>query len=333
MRERALWPAVREYWHPVTFAENVGDRPVAARLLGEDIAVCRLGERWAAFADLCVHRGTPISLGWIEGERVVCAYHGWAYDPDGRCVRIPSLPPDHSIPKKACLTAYLAEERYGIVWVCLSRNPRAPIPDFPALEDPEFQITFRDQRVWRCSAARAMENFFDLGHFSWVHEGILGDRSRPITPKMRVERAGESLRFRYTDPPAPDEPFPHYRNYILYRPFSIYQLSEFPNGKTIAVVSPHGPQTEKICTRFLMTATRVEPGSPADSESNQAAFMEDRLIEGQQIDEIIAEQDRVIVENQRPEEIPLDLAEELHLKVPDTLALAYRRFLLELGVE
>ena len=44
-------------------------------------------------------------------------------------------------------------------------------------------------------------------------------------------------------------------------------------------------------------------------------------------------QDLVIIENQRPEELPLDLSEELHVKGPDAIALEYRRFLAELGVE
>ena len=43
------------------------------------------------------------------------------------------------------------------------------------------------------------------------------------------------------------------------------------------------------------------------------------------------EQDRVIVEAQRPEELPLDLSEELHLRGPDSTALEYRRRLRELG--
>ena len=47
----------------------------------------------------------------------------------------------------------------------------------------------------------------------------------------------------------------------------------------------------------------------------------------------IGNQDKPIVENQRPEELPLDLTEELHVKGPDAVALAYRRFLRELGVE
>ena len=44
-------------------------------------------------------------------------------------------------------------------------------------------------------------------------------------------------------------------------------------------------------------------------------------------------QDQVIVESQRPEEIPTDLREELHLKVPDASGIAYRRLLgLTLGL-
>ena len=48
---------------------------------------------------------------------------------------------------------------------------------------------------------------------------------------------------------------------------------------------------------------------------------------------IVIAEDQGIVENQRPEELPLDLTEELHLKGPDAPALAYRRMMRELGVE
>ncbi len=48
---------------------------------------------------------------------------------------------------------------------------------------------------------------------------------------------------------------------------------------------------------------------------------------------LVTEQDRVIVERQRPEELPLDLSEELHLKGPDAVAVEYRRMMREIGVE
>ena len=125
MTESVLWPKLRDYWLPVAFSEEVGDKPLPVRLLDERLAICRLGDEVAAFYDLCIHRGTPISLGWIENGEVVCAYHGWSYDAEGRCTRIPSVPPEHPIPKKACLTRYRAQERYGIVWVFMGEGGAA----------------------------------------------------------------------------------------------------------------------------------------------------------------------------------------------------------------
>ncbi len=82
-----------------------------------------------------------------------------------------------------------------------------------------------------------------------------------------------------------------------------------------------------------MCAERENLVTKQENISNENAFMRNRTVGGQRIEDLIAEQDREIVENQRPEEIPLDLAEELHLKVPDALAMAYRKFMQELGVE
>jgi hypothetical protein len=48
--------------------------------------------------------------------------------------------------------------------------------------------------------------------------------------------------------------------------------------------------------------------------------------------EFLAEQDRLVVESQRPEELPIDLSAELHLSF-DRVAIAYRRALADLGVE
>ncbi len=322
MTESVLWPRLRDYWLPVAFSEEVGDKPLPVRLLDERLAICRLGDEVAAFYDLCIHRGTPISLGRIENGEVVCAYHGWSYNAEGRCTRIPSVPPAHPIPKKACLTRYRAQERYGLVWVFMGEGePRAPIPAFPPLEDPSFHVIFRDKRHWDCSAARAIENFFDFGHFAWVHDGILGTRDQPIPPEVTLERDGEYIRFQAHERPNSTHTIPHERRYIVSRPFSIYQRKEELDGKTEALIFVCQPVSAGECFRFMFVARNYEGGPYAGKEKNFA------------LQDLLAEQDRLIVENQRPEELPLDLAEELHIKGPDALALAYRRFLGDLGVE
>ncbi len=319
MREGDLWPALRAYWHPVAFAEEVGDKPLAVRLLDERIVICRLGSQVAAFHDLCIHRGTPISLGWVEGEHVVCAYHGWAYDAGGKCVRIPSVPPGHPIPKKACLTRYATEERYGLVWVCLEQKPRAPIPDLPMLGDPSLRVVVRDRRVWQCTAARAIENFLDLAHIPWVHDGTLGDHNNPRTPDVDLERDGEELRFTVKGVSDLLHARVCVRSYRTHRPFSVFLSKEESDGSTEIMWFSCTPHSAKSCTRCILIARNFDP-PPGVSR------IED-------FEEVVIAEDQGIVEKQRPEELPLDLTEELHLKGPDAPALAYRRMMRELGVE
>ena len=64
----------------------------AVRLLGEDLVLWRAGGQAVAWQDLCVHRGTRLSLGKVEDGLLVCPYHGWRYDGNGRCVADPRAP-------------------------------------------------------------------------------------------------------------------------------------------------------------------------------------------------------------------------------------------------
>ena len=82
------------------------DQPLAAALLDERIVLWRAGGRAVAFKDLCIHRGSALSLGSVQGENLVCGYHGWEYCAAGDCVRIPALPPEQPIPRKARVTAH-----------------------------------------------------------------------------------------------------------------------------------------------------------------------------------------------------------------------------------
>ncbi len=36
---------------------------------------------YSAMDNVCLHRGGPLGQGMIEGGKVVCPWHGWAYDP------------------------------------------------------------------------------------------------------------------------------------------------------------------------------------------------------------------------------------------------------------
>jgi phenylpropionate dioxygenase-like ring-hydroxylating dioxygenase large terminal subunit len=186
---------LRNYWHPVATSNELGSVPLAASLLDERIVVWRTKEKVAAFRDLCIHRGTALSLGWIQDDNLVCPYHGWSYAPDGMCVRIPSLPAGHTIPAKARATAvFKVQERYGLVWVCLG-EPRVAVPEVPELEDLNYHTFFHSTEVWETSAARMIENFIDSSHFPYVHPDINATRDDPVIPEFDVKQHGLELSF------------------------------------------------------------------------------------------------------------------------------------------
>ena len=94
--------------HPVLWSKEVTDKPVAVKLLDQPLVIWRANGNLSAFYDLCIHRGSALSLGWVDCDRLVCPYHGWNYAADGSCVKIPSLPPDREIPAKARARAFHA---------------------------------------------------------------------------------------------------------------------------------------------------------------------------------------------------------------------------------
>ena len=164
-----------------------------------------------AMKDLCIHRGTALSLGHLADDCIVCPYHGWRYDPSGACTLIPQAT-NTNIPVKARVVSYQCQERYGLIWVALS-DPVYPLPDIPELEDNTWQAIHTGPYAWECDASRQVENFTDFGHFPWVHPGLLGDIDRPLVPDHTVRVEGHVLHYELVRPEATNtEDFPIFAN-------------------------------------------------------------------------------------------------------------------------
>lgn len=321
-RPQVTSEALCHYWHPVARSRQVADKPVKTKLLNQPLALWRSEGKVAAFYDLCVHRGTPLSLGWVDGGELVCAYHGWRYRADGFCSRIPSLPPDRPIPAKARASSFRVDERYGLIWVCLD-EPRAAIPDFPPeYVDPSFRWEpFSTEGSWQANAARMVENLADFSHFPWVHPTILGDPDQPECAPIVTEPIEGGFQYEIEQPVNRLRPDSGARQrYKLILPFMVMLQRWQPGGSeqqiNIFLCSPVSHNE----TKYYHFMGRNFTGDMSDEE----LVNKHRLIFGQ---------DRSIVEAQRPEELPLDLSEELHLRGPDTPAIEYRRSLRALGVE
>ena len=130
-----------------------------------------------AWEDLCIHRGTRLSLGQVKNDCVICPYHYWEYGDTGQCVRIPAQPA-LAPPLKARANVFQVREKYGLVWVCLGTRAarfRASLPEMTIL----FEKWFRGRIQFRANGPRVIENFLDVAHLPFVHSGLLGDPAMP----------------------------------------------------------------------------------------------------------------------------------------------------------
>jgi phenylpropionate dioxygenase-like ring-hydroxylating dioxygenase large terminal subunit len=137
--EFRLYGAMRNFWHPVMYAADLGDEPEGVVLLGEELVVARMEGQVRCFRDLCCHRGSALSLGWNEGHQLRCRYHGWTYGIDGVCMSIPARF-GMRIPTKARIDAFHAREQSGLIWVCLAEEPILNVPGFLEWDNEAFRI-------------------------------------------------------------------------------------------------------------------------------------------------------------------------------------------------
>jgi phenylpropionate dioxygenase-like ring-hydroxylating dioxygenase large terminal subunit len=321
--------ALRACWHPVAFGRDLAGQPLHADLLGEPLVLWRgLDGRPRVHSDLCVHRGTALSLGWVASDELVCPYHGWRYGPDGRCVAIPQLEDPSRVPARARINAFSCQERYGLVWVALA-DPRWPLPEVPELEDGGWPLVTAGPYRWRCDAGRQVENFTDLGHFPWVHPALLGDPDRPVVPRHEVRAEGHVLHYTIVRPEAANtDDFPVFGNeqsgpperrsrYELHLPYTIALRLGWGGDRGMVYFFAAQPLAADRCAGYVVIGRNYNLDQP------------DRVL--QDFEDTIFGQDQLVVESQRPEQVPFDLAAELHLKF-DAVAVAYRKAMRAAGL-
>ena len=312
--------ALEYFWHPVcTRAElaAASPHPLGVQLLGRRLAIADLGSDVLATVDRCPHRSTRLSIGWIENDSVRCAYHGWRYAPGGECVEIPSTP-DGPLPVQRCLETFDARLEYDLVWVRLDGSSDAKIPAHPAWGDASMRVVAGAPYTWPTSALRRVENFVDLAHFPWVHDGTLGRRDEPVPPIPTIARVDGELRFHYDPPEMPVENealFGHSR-YRMPMPCTVDIEFHLDTGARRHLWMTASPLDEGSCRSFWF----VSRDDDLDGDDAQHLAFQQRVLE----------EDEPVVCNQDPPEMVLDPGFELSVRT-DRVSIEYRRWLCELA--
>jgi phenylpropionate dioxygenase-like ring-hydroxylating dioxygenase large terminal subunit len=307
-------------WHIVAQSLDLKEGALLpARLLGEDLVLWRVGGEVKIWQDLCVHRGSKLSLGKAAGERLTCAYHGWTYDPSGQCTTIPAHP-GQPPPAKAKVRAFSVKEKYGYVWACLG-TPTSDIQEFPEWNDSSFRKIYCGPYAANASGPRLVENFLDVAHLPFVHEGLLGDREHAEINDYKVETnshgvTAKNIKIWQPDPDGTGVGAPVVYTYRVSRPLTAYFTKE-SSAQGFSILMGVTPLDEVRSLMWMVIAM------------NYALDVPDKII--REFEDKVVAQDMRVVESQRPELLPLDLQAELHLR-SDRTAIAYRKWLNQLGL-
>jgi phenylpropionate dioxygenase-like ring-hydroxylating dioxygenase large terminal subunit len=315
-------PVIYNDWHPIASSDAVKEGSlVPARLLEIDLVAWRTGGQIQVAHDRCVHRGSRLSLGKVENDHLKCPYHGWEYGEGGVCKHIPAHP-NQEPPAKARLTTCKVQEKYGLIWVCLG-EPEQDLPDFPEENLPDFKkVLAGPYGPVNACATRVVENFLDVAHFPFIHEGILGDEDQPEIPEYQVETGNDgitaaNIRVYQPDPYGTGQGGWVKYIYQVQRPLSAYLAKDGENGDRLSILLAITPVDEYTTIAwFYLALNDPQPPSDADMIGFQSK---------------IFKQDVAVVSSQRPQKLPLDLQEELHMR-RDRTSIAYRRWLKDKGL-
>ncbi|MED6193640.1 Protein TIC 55, chloroplastic [Stylosanthes scabra] len=202
-------------WYPLYLTNNVpDDAPLGLTVFGKQLVLFKDPNGvFHCFEDRCPHRLAKLSEGQLIDGRLECLYHGWQFEGDGKCVKIPQLPADAKIPRSACLKSYEVKESQGVVWVWMS--PKTPpnvnkLPWFENFARPGFQdISTTHELPYDHSIL--LENLMDPAHIPISHDRTDWTAKREDAQPLRFEVTEQTDRgFAGWWGKAKDDPLPNF---------------------------------------------------------------------------------------------------------------------------
>ena len=221
---------MRRYWQPIALVEEMppGAPPKPITILSEELVLFRNGRgELGLMQRKCPHRGADLSFGRIEAGGLRCIYHGWLLDPAGRCLDMPTNPPDSPAKDRISHVAYPCREAAGMILAYMGPGEAPPLPQFPAFLAPA-------ERVWsyklyhECNYLQGSEGNVDPQHLSFLHRmaspNVAPDvRSQEVdaliaadvTPRIDVEETPYGLRLYAVRTIGANEKYVRVTNFIM----------------------------------------------------------------------------------------------------------------------
>lgn len=162
---------LRNCWYVSGWSKDYDRTLKAQTLLGDNIVLYRLEDGTpAALEDACPHRKLPLSMGQLEGDTLVCGYHGLTFDCTGNCTDSPTQ--RGMTPRRAVVRSYPVVDRYNLLWIWMGDADKADpaeIYEIENFDDPSWGCTDGGMLPIACNYLWVVDNLLDPSHVAWVH--------------------------------------------------------------------------------------------------------------------------------------------------------------------
>lgn len=213
--------------------------------------------------------------------------------------------------------------KFGYVWTSLGA-PDHEIFDIAECDEADRRMLNGGSIMVAVSAPRAVENFLDMGHFPYVHTGILGAEPRTEVVEYDVETTDDQVLA---------------TGCLFYQPQAAAsatggQMTEY----TYRVPHPYCVMLYKSVqtdpSRMDVIALFNQPMGQEQIRGHNYLCMVDDVNSDSDLkrfQQLIFGQDKTILESQWPKRLPLDPLAETPIRA-DRSAIAYRRWLSAKGL-
>jgi nitrite reductase/ring-hydroxylating ferredoxin subunit len=168
--ENNRFPGIPVGWYTVARSQELkAGKVLPVKYFGQELVLYRTESGEARLVEAyCPHLGAHLGEGKVKGETLRCAFHGFEFGGDGRCVRTGY---GKAVPRKAKLATWLIREHNGFIFAWYHPEQIQPDWEIPVLPGPkEGWTSFRTRQITvKSHPQETSENSVDVGHFVEVH--------------------------------------------------------------------------------------------------------------------------------------------------------------------
>lgn len=178
---------IKNQWYAVLASDKVKKNQVTGvKRCGIDLAFFRddRGELHCV-QDLCAHRGASLSKGTVSNGCIKCPFHGIEYAGNGACEFVPSdgISSEKSYDRFNLKHYHVTEEQDIIFFWYGDDDPDKNVNMFHDIDGFDY---YEIQEHWKVDYSRIIENQLDVSHLPFVHHNTIGRGNKTLVNGPKV---------------------------------------------------------------------------------------------------------------------------------------------------